>query len=294
MRVLVFGGNGMLGHKLYQVCHEAGLDVRATVRQLRHDQPDMFVGGVDAARFDRVEHALEIVNPTVVINCAGVVPRCSVQEGPAQTIGVNAIFPHWLYELCLARDIRMIHLSTDCVFSGKRKCSSGRCGRNLGYTESDAPDGTGLYALSKRLGETGSLILRTSFIGPEQGTVRGLLRWFLLQSETVTGYARHLFTGLTTLELSRVIVRVICKHQHLSGLYHVGGDMVTKYELLKLIKARYGHHVALRKDTLRHCDRRLASARFRNAAGYRPPPWPEMIAEMYRDDMACSLPISAS
>jgi dTDP-4-dehydrorhamnose reductase len=172
---------------------------------------------------------------------------------------------------------RLVHLSTDCVFSGSRG----------GYREEDAADADDLYGRSKLLGEVGEspcITLRTSIIGSELSRKSGLLEWFLAQKGgSIKGFTGAIFSGFTTAELSRVIERVLVGYPQAAGLYHVSSAPISKYDLLCRLNTRLGLGVEIVPWSDFHCDRSLDSARFRAEFAYTPPSWDEMIEELARD-----------
>ena len=229
--------------------------------------------GVDAMSFDSIVAALHEIRPTVVVNCIGIIKQDSLAEDPTVAIEVNALLPHRIAAVCDAVSAKLIHVSTDCVFSGRKG----------GYTESDVADATDLYGRSKYLGEVHRaphLTLRTSIIGPELRTSRSLLDWFLALRGTVHGFNRAIFSGLTTPEMSRVIVNCATNWQHLTGLYQVSAAPINKFELLSLVKSHFGLLTDIQAKSELVIDRSLDSTRFQAITGYRPPSWDEMIAEL--------------
>ncbi|MEI8138444.1 MAG: SDR family oxidoreductase [bacterium] len=282
MRLLVMGGAGMLGHKLCQVAGKS-MEVHATFCHQPSGNMSMFLpaermhGSVFAERFETVEAALDQVKPDAVVNCIGVVKQREAGKDPITSITVNALFPHLLARACQKRDIRIITISSDCVFSGRKG----------GYKEEEPSDGEDLYGRTKALGEVmGShcLTLRTSMIGRELSGQQGLVEWLLSQAgQCVKGYRHAVFSGLTTLELSRVIVKIMEHEPLLSGLYHVSSAPITKYDLLHLINERYALNISIEPDDQSACDRSLNGSHFRETTGYVVPPWPDLIREMYED-----------
>ena len=283
MRVLILGGSGMLGHKLWQVA--AGhFDTYATVRQL----PAAYVryGGFDPAHvqsqvsaqdFDSVTRALATVRPDVTINCIGIVKQAAAARDPLTSIALNALFPHRLAQLCRAAGSRLIHISTDCVFSGRRG----------NYSEDDPSDADDLYGRTKFLGEVSAdncLTLRTSIIGRELESASGLVEWFLGQEgKGVRGYKRAIFSGFTTLALAEIIVQIIAEQPELQGLWQVAAAPINKYDLLSLVKDVYGATIQIDPDEAVAIDRSLNGERFRQRTGIAPPSWAAMIARMYED-----------
>lgn len=283
MKVLILGGTGMLGHKACQVL-ASRFDVYTTVRRGadsvgRYGLIDAArtIGGVSADEFGSVVAALDSVQPAVVVNCIGIVKQAEAAKDPVVSISTNSLFPQRLVQLCQRRDIRLIHISTDCVFSGRKG----------NYLESDQPDAEDLYGRTKLLGEVegrGCITLRTSMIGRELETSFGLVEWFLReQGKAVSGYKRAVFSGFTTIALSGIIARVISEHPGLYGVYHVAAEPISKYDLLSLVKQVYGLKTVIEPDETVVCDRSLNGMRFRQATGLIAPAWSDMIREM-RDD----------
>lgn len=282
-RVLILGGGGMLGHKLWQVCR-AELDAHVTLRsplaryaRLGLFEPDRTIDEVDVEEFPSVERAVTRVAPEVVVNCVGVVKQLEAARDPVVSIAVNALFPHRLARLTASRGIRLVHVSTDCVFAGTR----------AGYTEDDRPDADDLYGRTKALGEVtgpGCLTLRTSIVGRELEGRLSLVEWFLAQrGGQARGFTRAIFSGLTTLAFSRVVRDLIRMRPSLAGLYHVSAEPISKHDLLRLLDECYHAGVRIEPSAELSIDRSLSSDRFRRAAGFAPMPWPEMVREMAAD-----------
>lgn len=283
MKVLVLGATGMLGHKLMQGLPHR-FETAGTVRgpaAAYTDHPVLgqmsLLGGVRAESFDSVVRALASDRPDTVINCIGVVKQLPTAKDALPSIAINALFPHRLAELCQAADTRLIHLSTDCVFSGRKG----------NYVEGDVSDAEDLYGRTKFLGEVsseGCLTLRTSMIGRELETSHGLLEWFLSQEgKTIRGYKRAIFSGFTTNALTEVIAQIIAEYQDVHGVWHVASEPISKFDLLSLVKQIYRLEIQIEPDETVVCDRSLNAERFRKATGFVPPSWPDMIEQMYRD-----------
>jgi dTDP-4-dehydrorhamnose reductase len=287
-QVLVIGGSGMLGHKLCQLLPTLGLEVAATVRRPREfagQYPSIFgraqvMSDVDVLDFQRLQQAIDQVRPKYVINCAGIVKQLAAAQDALLSVGVNAYLPHELARFCAERSCRLIHISTDCVFAGTRGM----------YRESDPSDALDLYGKSKYLGETTpaettAVTLRTSIIGRElELPSHGLLEWFLAQNnKQVRGFARAIFSGLTTHELARVIARIIVEGPRLEGVYHVASEAINKFDLLALVRQAYDLRIEIERDETQICDRSLTTGCIHDAIGYTAPRWSDMIAETRRD-----------
>ena len=283
MKVLILGGGGMLGHKLWQVLR-GDMETFVTVRgdfdgYRRYDLFDRSrtFPGTDASDLDAITRVIAVIAPDVVVNCIGIIKQVSAAQDPLTSIAINSLFPHRLANVCRAARARLIHISTDCVFSGRKGH----------YSEDDVSDAEDLYGRSKFLGEVstpGCLTLRTSIIGREMRSTTGLVEWFLAnRGGTVAGYTNAIFSGLTTLELSRLIREIITRHQQLSGLYQVSVDPIRKFDLLALLNDAYRTQTEIRPDETVRIDRSLNSSRFRTATGYDPPKWDQLVSAMNAD-----------
>jgi dTDP-4-dehydrorhamnose reductase len=281
MKVLVLGGSGMLGHQLCCV-----LSKRHEVRATFHDDSkyyerynllpqDRMIGGLDVGEWPLFSKTLKEINPDVVINAVGIVKQRDEAKQAAPSIEVNALFPHRLADLCHDTRVRLIQISTDCVFSGFKG----------GYSEIDLPDPVDLYGRTKLLGEVnreGCLTLRTSIIGWELRQRAGLLEWFASQrGKTIKGYAKAVYSGISTMVLSGLIGDLIETRPELAGLYHVASEPISKYELLVRLRDRLSWaDIRIEKDDAFHCDRSLAGQRFEIITGWKAPTWEKMIDEL--------------
>jgi dTDP-4-dehydrorhamnose reductase len=283
MRALVLGGAGMLGHRLWREL-DRRMDAFCTVRGSFQDYASLgwfdaqrVIGGIDVLSDAGLDRAMSVAQPDVVVNAVGIVKQRRDADNAANTIAVNALLPHRLADRCAAAGSRLIQISTDCVFAGTKGS----------YSEADVPDARDLYGRSKLLGEVdreGCLTVRTSMVGREIRDARGLLEWFFSRrGETVPGFTRARFSGLTTPELSRVIAGIIERRADLRGVWHVAGDPISKYELLGIVNDAFGLGTTLRPDDSFLCDRTLDASRFTSATGYRPPTWAAMVAELAAD-----------
>lgn len=283
-RVLILGASGMLGHTLFiRFSSIPNFEVHATVRKnddlssLISDQLLSRVhSAVDANEFNSVRRVLSDVRPSIVINCIGVIKQSPTASDPIVAISMNSLFPHQLALACASVGARLIHISTDCIFSGKRG----------GYTEQDPSDADDLYGRTKFLGEViypHCITLRTSIIGHELKGHRGLIDWFVSQQGTVRGFTNAIYTGFPTVEMARIISDHVIPIPGLSGLYHVSSEPISKHDLLTLTARIYGKEISIVPYGDFHCNRSLDSIRFRQATGYRPPSWPEMITAMQKD-----------
>jgi dTDP-4-dehydrorhamnose reductase len=282
VRALVLGSSGMLGHKLLQVLSqrfEAYGTTRAPEPILDRVAPRAVgvLDGVSADDLDSVNDAFATTRPDVAVNCIGIVKQLDEAKNPIASITVNSLFPHQLAEICRTHGARLVHVSTDCVFSG----------RQGGYTEDDTPDPVDLYGRSKLLGESGedpTLTIRTSIVGRELHGAHGLVEWFLAQAGgSVRGFKRAIFSGWSTEALAHAVAEVAERHRQLTGLWHVAAEPIAKYDLLCLLRDAFELDVSIEPKDDFECDRSLDGSRFAAATGISAPSWPEMIARLRED-----------
>jgi dTDP-4-dehydrorhamnose reductase len=285
MRVLVLGAAGMMGHMACRVLgatHEVHGTIRGTWRE---DAPlsgflpeERAHGGVDACRLETVESVVAAVAPDAVLNCIGVVKQRAEADDAIASITINALLPHQLAALCDGAGARLVHLSTDCVFSG-------RAGR---YSEDDLPDPVDLYGRTKLLGEPAgseaAVTLRTSIVGRELDHWTSFFEWVLSSRGTrIRGFDSAIYTGLTTMALARVIDQLLTDHGTLTGVWHVASQPISKYELIVDLDRRLGLGLQIDRDEEFRCDRSLDGSRFAARTGIAVPSWPEMLEEFVGD-----------
>lgn len=280
LRVVVLGASGMLGSTLLRELRgRPGLSVRGTVRDVGRcldafvqELGDILVSGVDV--MDEASRADAIDDADVVVNAVGVIKQATALQDRPGAVQLNALLPQQLAAECAARGSRLVHVSTDCVFSGRRG----------GYTEADTPDPVDFYGRSKLLGEVEApaLTLRTSIIGHETQRHASLVDWFLSQPSTsVRGYSRAVYSGVTTHEFARLLADIVLRRPDLVGLYHVASEPIVKSELLALVAERYGWTGQIEDHPDFQLDRSMRADRLAEVTGYRPPSWAQMIDEMH-------------
>lgn len=282
MRILILGGDGMLGHRLLMAWRERH-EVRVTLRRNlgNYTTYGLFdtnnsYAEIDVRLFSRLVEVAADFHPEAIVNAVGIVKQRDEATDAITSLEINALLPHRLAVLAQAIGARFVHLSTDCVFSGFK-------GR---YTEADPSDAEDLYGKTKFLGEVQDghcITFRTSIIGRELIRKTGLLEWFLAQKGSVLGYRRAIFSGLTTTEMGRLIESILLKYPSASGLYQVSSDPISKYDLLTLIKRRLKLPIDIVPDDIFVCDRSLDSTRFRRDFRYTPPVWEVMVDELARE-----------
>lgn len=281
MVVLVIGATGLIGSTIFK--HLSGNASFSVFGTIRNPSDKIFFSPLQASKllariripdYGKLNEVFKSMGPDIVINCLGITKHLEGGNDPLVTIPINAYFPHYLNALCDEYGARLIHISSDCVFSG-----------NQGeYVEGDTPDAHDFYGKSKALGEVTrrpSITLRTSTIGHELQSAFGLLDWFLSQRQVCHGFKGAYFSGVPTIELAKIIEQYVIPNPLLQGLYHVGANKISKFDLLTQIALEYRKNIEIIPNTTFKIDRSLNSSRFYEATGYRPPSWKRLIKEMY-------------
>ncbi len=275
------GATGLLGSAMMRVLVESDLlNVLGTVRSeeakglFRDDAWSNLLLLRDAQDDDALTRFLSEVSPDVVVNCVSPSRQALIEGDPLQLISICALLPHRLSRICAQLGARLIHVSTDGVFSGNKG----------GYTEKDEPDAVDVYGLSKRLGEprgAHSFTIRTSLLGHELRGSNSLLEWFLSQEKRCNCYSRAVFSGLPAVVLAQIVRDVVLPRPELSGVYHIAAEPITKCELLRLIADVYGKSIEVIPDDRIVIDRSLNAERFQRATGYSAPDWKTLIQVMH-------------
>ena len=283
MRILILGGNGMLGHAVYQ-SFKNDFDVYVTIRssfgeveELGIFDENKTICSVNALNFLLLEEKVKELRPDIILNCIGIIKQIKEAHDAVKSIEINSLFPHKLAILCNKINARLIHLSTDCVFSGGKG----------NYNEADAADPLDLYGRTKLLGEVAegqALTIRTSLIGKELKTKHGLLEWFLSQEgKEIKGYTKAIFSGFPTIIFSEILRDIILKYKSFKGIYHISSAPISKFDLLMLIKKKMNLNIKITLDDNFCCDRSLDSSKFQKEFGYTPPSWEKMVDELVVD-----------
>lgn len=281
MNVLVLGAGGMLGNAVIRILAENNnLSVFGSVRSdgvkrfFPRQIAEKLVTGCDVEKQDDLVKVFRQTKPDVVINCVGLIKQVAPTDYTMQAIAINSLLPHRLAALCEVVSARLVHVSTDCVFSGEK-------GK---YVEEELSDAQDVYGKSKFLGEVyypHTVTLRTSIIGHELQSAHGLIEWFLAQKEHCNGYSRAIFSGLPTIALAQFIRDIIIPRPDLFGLYHVAAKPISKYELLSLVADVYGKSIEILPDDHLVIDRSLNADKLHRDTGYVVPDWRTLIQLMH-------------
>jgi dTDP-4-dehydrorhamnose reductase len=284
--ILILGAEGMLGHKMFQALSARYPGTRCTIFGSLNDpffraiplfKPEATIERVNAMDFQALRKLLEKEKPSYLINCIGIVKQRDEGKMAIPSITINSLLPHLLADWATGWNGRLIHFSTDCVFSGKKG----------NYSEDDNSDAEDLYGKSKFLGEVATanaLTLRTSIIGRELSNFKSLLEWYLAQKgKKVKGFKKVIYSGVTTNHIAKLVGDLINDHPHLSGLFQVTAPAINKYDLLFRLRAAYDLDVEIIADDSEISDRSMVGDRFRNATGYKEPSWDDLIGQLAND-----------
>ena len=266
-KVLILGATGLIGHQVYFRLHaNKNFSVSSFARQRKISEDTILL---DARDESFLEKAILDINPDIIVNCMGVL-IAEANRDPENAIFLNAFIPHHLKSIANTLNAKLVHISTDCVFSGKKGS----------YTENDIRDADDTYGRTKALGEVTEsphVTLRTSVVGPEIKQGEELFHWFMSQEGSIKGFAKSYWSGVTTLELAKAIEWAIEKD--IQGLYHItNGIPINKYELLMLFKKYTNKEIEIEKVKGRVTDKSFLDTR--KEVDYKIPSYEKMIGEM--------------
>lgn len=281
IKILILGSTGLLGNtilryfsrKLNFKCYAL---IRKNTDKIKFKNiHNVKFYKINYDKLNDIKAILNKVKPHVIVNCIGLVKQLINNYKISEIIKVNSLMPHYLSELTRGKNkIRFIHFSTDCVFLGNKG----------NYTEQDLPDANDIYGKSKILGELNypnTVTIRTSIIGHELQTNYSLLNWFLDQKKFVKGYKNAIFSGLTTLEIAKILDKYIIPNKKLTGIIHLSGKSISKYDLLKIVSYVYKKEIKIIEDKKVKINRSLNSNYFKKKSGYKSSNWTKLIQELY-------------
>jgi len=276
--VIILGTSGMLGHKMLQVLARR-FYTAGTLR--KHNQSSILSSyqlyeNVDARKFSSVLDVLMHFEPDVIVNCIGIVKQLPESNDWDISHAINSEFPHKLDTYAHSHNIKLIHISSDCVFDGKTGF----------YSERDIPNATDIYGRTKFSGEVpNSLTLRTSIIGREINTCHGLLEWFLTKrGMKIQGYKNSVFSGVTTNELSQIVSDLIYSGTDLKGLYHIASEPISKLNLLIKINEYLDEKVNIEPVDGEFINRSLNGELLVKKFGIKILSWDDMLKDMLVKD----------
>jgi len=283
MKILILGGTGMVGHVLIKklsrknnlfamIREKNNLQVSGFFDEIINKDKCLFIDNIND--YSKVSEMIKNLSPDLIINCIGVIKQRDDISNILNMIKINSLLPHMLSKICIKNNIKLIHLSTDCVFSGKKG----------NYNESDIPDPVDKYGESKLLGEIDdgfSLTIRTSFIGKELFNKKSFLEWVISEKNNqVEGFDNAIYSGLTTNAFADIIQDIISNHSSLNGVWQVSSDSISKFELIKLIDKKFNLNLKINQNSSFICDRSLNSSKFRSKTNIKIPSWEIMINDL--------------
>jgi dTDP-4-dehydrorhamnose reductase len=286
MKILILGGNGMIGHKIFQVLNEDFKNTWVLIRKKKRDLPYVnffnsnIIEGFELEDDKTLFSFLDNFNPDIIINAVGITIRRGVNEKISKSIFINSLLPNLLEDwVDRMPNKRLIHLSTDCVFNGE-----------LGsYNEESIPNATDIYGRTKILGEvkgSNTITLRSSMIGRELENFTELFEWVISQKGSrIKGFNNAIYSGITTIRMARYIKLIIMNFPKLSGLFNVSSEPISKYNLIKLLNKNFDLNLTIEIENSYKTNKVLDSGKFFNLISLSPPTWEDLIIELKDDSI---------
>lgn len=280
-KILILGTYGMLGHQLFLQLQK-NFEVYGTVRKFQTKYETLFpksriFENINAEEISNIESVIQDIKPDIILNCIGIIKQRKTKKSQILNISINALFPHKLAKICEEKNIKIIHFSTDCVFSGKKG----------NYNKTDFSDAEDLYGRTKYLGELDyphCLTIRSSIIGPELYNKKSLWEWVLSQKgNTIEGFTEAIYSGITTVEMSNIIENIITNFPDLHGVYQIASQSISKHHLLELINRLQNLNLNIIPSKKVICDRSLNGSEFYKKTNYLIPNWETMIQELINE-----------
>ena len=286
MKILILGGNGMIGHKIFQVLNEDFKNTWVLIRKKKRDLPYVnffnsnIIEGFELEDDKTLFSFLDNFNPDIIINAVGITIRRGVNKKISKSIFINSLLPNLLEDwVDRMPNKRLIHLSTDCVFNGE-----------LGsYNEESIPNATDIYGRTKILGEvkgSNTITLRSSMIGRELENFTELFEWVISQKGSrIKGFNNAIYSGITTIRMARYIKLIIMNFPKLSGLFNVSSEPISKYNLIKLLNKNFDLNLTIEIENSYKTNKVLDSGKFFNLISLSPPTWEDLIIELKDDSI---------
>jgi len=271
MKILILGSSGILSRTLQLYLSKKNLYFLTISREKNNNRN---VNLKNISNFKNLEQLILKIRPTHIINCIGITKFNNTYKNKKLTVLLSTKMPIYLAELCKLNKIYLLHISTDCVFSGKKG----------NYSDNSYKDTKDLYGLSKNKGEVKNKFtatIRTSFIGPELNTKKSLLSWFLNEKKFVKGYSKAFFSGITSLELCKIIYNYFIKKNILQNkIINIGSRRISKFTLLTKIRKIFKKNINIVRYQNFIIDRSLDSKKFRKLTSYKVVKWDKMLSEL--------------
>ena len=288
MRILILGGNGMIGHKMYQSISKIYIDTWVTLRNnlstynfSQFYNSEKVVDSINLANFENLIYILNKINPDIIINASGITIRRGIESLKSNSIILNSALPHFLNEWVTSNNKRLIHFSTDCVFTGSKG----------NYLDNDKKDAFDLYGITKSMGEVidsqYAITLRSSMIGSELENKTELFEWFLKQkNKTIKGFNKVIYSGITTTKMAEIVVKLIDQYPKLSGVYNISSKPISKFELLKSWNNIFDINANIEVDNSYTSNKNLVSDYFYKTISMEQPDWVELSNQLKIDNLS--------
>ena len=287
MKILILGGNGMIGHKMYQTISKIHKDTWVTLRKSLTSysyseiyNPEKVIDNIDLINFQTISNQLNKINPDIVVNACGITIRRGIETLKSNSIILNSALPHFLNEWVTSNNKRLIHFSTDCVFTGAKG----------DYIDNDNKDAYDLYGSTKSMGEVidskYAITLRGSMIGSELENKTELFEWFLKQkNKKIKGFNKVIYSGITTTKMAEIVLKLIDQFPNLSGVYNISSKPISKFELLKLWNNLFDINANIEIDNSYTSNKNLISDNFYRTISMEQPDWVELSSQLNIDNL---------
>ena len=282
MKVLILGADGMIGHKMAQLLNkELGLEIilnsRSNSKILSQLYPECKIYEYDFLK-DDINNLLDIIEPDLIINAVGITIRRGVEDIKKASI-INSFFPHKIDNWVSKFDKKLIHFSTDCVYSGNKG----------DYLDNDIPDAEDNYGKSKAIGEVNSkntLTIRSSMVGREIFNKTELFEWVVSnKNKKINGFENVVYSGVTTLWMSKTVIKILKEFPDLTGIYNISSESISKFDLICKINNRFGLNIDIESDKSFFSNKSLNSNKFFLKTNLEKPNWDEMLLWLYNDSI---------
>ena len=278
MKILILGADGMIGHKIAQSLEDFEL-ILASRKSISSKSIGILKGKMVLHNLitDSLDLLLDSTTPDIIINCAGITTRRGVEDNIVNTGLLNSELPHKLDSWASLNSKKLIHFSTDCVFSGNRG----------NYLDNDFADADDIYGKSKALGEVDSpntLTLRCSMIGRELYNFTELFEWLKKnKNKKIEGYSKVFYSGITTVRMGKILNQILKKNLNLSGIYNISSTPISKFDLLVKLSNAFNLNVDVKQNINNKSNKVLISEKFTEITGIYPPNWDDLISEFKED-----------
>ena len=279
MKVLILGSDGMIGHKIAQALNDECELILSSRKSISLDTIGVKRGKIlfHDLITDNLDSMLKKIFPDLIINCAGITTRRGVKDNIQNTRLLNSDIPHKLDSWANLNSKKLIHFSTDCVFSGSRG----------NYLDNDISDANDTYGKTKAAGEVNSfntLTIRCSMIGRELYNFTELFEWLVKnKNKNIDGYSKVFYSGITTVRMGKIISKIIKEDINLTGIYNISSIPISKFDLLHKLSNAFGLNVDITENKNINSNKVLNSKKFAEITGIKTPDWDDLISEFVED-----------